>query len=180
MRPTARSSFYRTGDKAPSQAPGAVLKAPFGALGMYFNREQSGLLGLAYLPESVAQLRPQSELAARVWSEVESYVHDVHHVFDLSHIPLLSMGTEFQHRVWKVIAGLEVGQVLSYQQVGRLIGCGSPRAVGGACSANPYPLIVPCHRVVGTHGIGGFAHQDQGFYVGVKRWLLAREGLIYE
>ena len=73
-----------------------------------------------------------------------------------------------------------VRQVLSYKQLGQLIQCGSPSAVGGACGANPYPLIVPCHRVVASHGIGGFAHNDDGFYIGVKHWLLAHEGFVYD
>ena len=92
---------------------------------------------------------------------------------------MLDQGTAFQNKVWRVIASLEKGQTLTYKQVGQLIECGAPRAVGGACGANPYPLIVPCHRVVAVNGIGGFAHNDGGFYVGVKRWLLAREGVAY-
>ena len=49
----------------------------------------------------------------------------------------------------------------------------APRAVGQACGANPYPLVVPCHRVVATGGgLGGFARQRGGFLLDVKRWLL--------
>ena len=56
------------------------------------------------------------------------------------------------------------------------IGSG-PRAVGNACGANPYPVVVPCHRVVAASGgLGGFARQRGGFLLDVKRWLLAHEG----
>ena len=53
-----------------------------------------------------------------------------------------------------------------------------PRAVGNACGANPYPLVVPCHRVVASGGaLGGFARNRGGFLLDVKRWLLAHEGI---
>ena len=93
---------------------------------------------------------------------------------------MVTQGSAFQKKVWQVISGLQAGQVLTYKQVGQIIQCGAPRAVGGACGANPYPLIVPCHRVVGANGIGGFAHNDDGFFIEVKRWLLAHEGIAYD
>jgi methylated-DNA-[protein]-cysteine S-methyltransferase len=49
--------------------------------------------------------------------------------------------------------------------------------VGNACGANPYPLVVPCHRVVAAHGLGGFARNRGDFLLDVKRWLLAHEGV---
>lgn len=53
----------------------------------------------------------------------------------------------------------------------------SARAVGGACGANPIAVIVPCHRVVGSHGaLGGFMHGEGAEAIAVKRWLLAHEG----
>ncbi len=52
----------------------------------------------------------------------------------------------------------------------------APRAVGQACGANPFPLVVPCHRVVATGGgLGGFSRQGGGFLLDVKRWLLKHE-----
>ncbi|MEY4265301.1 MAG: hypothetical protein RL373_1869, partial [Pseudomonadota bacterium] len=55
----------------------------------------------------------------------------------------------------------------------------APRAVGGACGANPYPLIVPCHRVVGVNSIGGFAGEDrEGYHRQIKTWLLHHEKVI--
>ena len=56
----------------------------------------------------------------------------------------------------------------------------SPRAVGGACGANPIPVVVPCHRVIGAnHAIGGFmGARGEGFELGIKRWLLGHEGAL--
>jgi methylated-DNA-[protein]-cysteine S-methyltransferase len=50
--------------------------------------------------------------------------------------------------------------------------------VGGACGANRIPLIIPCHRVVGSGGIGGFMHSRRGPGIEIKRWLLKHEGAI--
>jgi methylated-DNA-[protein]-cysteine S-methyltransferase len=54
----------------------------------------------------------------------------------------------------------------------------SARAVGGACGANPIPVVVPCHRVIAAGGaIGGFmGARSEGFELGIKRWLLEHEG----
>jgi methylated-DNA-[protein]-cysteine S-methyltransferase len=69
------------------------------------------------------------------------------------------------------------GKVFTYGQVARNLAT-APRAVGQACGANWFPIIIPCHRIIATGGLGGFSnHSDErGFYLGVKRWLLAHEG----
>ncbi len=64
---------------------------------------------------------------------------------------------------------------MSYGEVAAAIHSG-PRAVGNACGANPYPIVVPCHRVVAANqGLGGFGRQGDGFLLDIKRWLLAHE-----
>ena len=154
----------------------AIVKTPFGAVGIRLNPARTHIQELVYLPADTPAQKADCELAARASEQVKAFIANPKFKFDL---PLLNQGTEFQNKVWRVIASLENGQTLTYKQVGQLIACGAPRAVGGACGANPYPLIIPCHRVVATKGIGGFAHNDGGFYVGVKRWLLAHEGVVY-
>ncbi len=153
----------------------AVVKTPFGALGIRVNSAQTHIQEFIYLPAEVQSQNADCELAALASEQVQRFIDEPAFKFEL---PLLHQGTEFQNKVWRVIASLDAGQVLTYKQVGQIISCGAPRAVGGACGANPYPLIVPCHRVVASNGIGGFARNDGGFYVGIKRWLLAREGII--
>lgn len=155
----------------------AIIHVPFGAVGVRLNHAGTQVQELVYLPPHTQELAPNCDLAERVCVQIEAYIANPSFRFDL---PLQKQGTAFQNKVWQVIASLEAGQVLTYKQVGQLIQCGSPRAVGGACGANPYPLIVPCHRVVGVHGVGGFAHNDDGFFITVKRWLLAHEGIVYE
>jgi methylated-DNA-[protein]-cysteine S-methyltransferase len=63
---------------------------------------------------------------------------------------------------------------MSYLQVARTIGS-APRPVGTACGANRVPLLVPCHRVVASGGIGGFMNARKGPGIDIKRWLLRHE-----
>ena len=83
-------------------------------------------------------------------------------------------GTPFQHRVWQHLRSVRAGTTASYQDVARAIGAPSAvRAVGAANGANPIPIIVPCHRVIGSNGsLTGY-----GGGLDRKRWLLAHEGL---
>jgi methylated-DNA-[protein]-cysteine S-methyltransferase len=92
-------------------------------------------------------------------------------------IPLdLSKGTEFQRSVWKEIAQIKFGQVKTYADIARAIGKPlAARAVGGAVGSNPIPLVVGCHRVLGSSGkITGYSG---GKGLPTKRILLKLEGI---
>jgi O-6-methylguanine DNA methyltransferase len=71
----------------------------------------------------------------------------------------LSAGTAFQQAVWLALQKIRPGATRSYGQISRLIGRpGAARAVGGACGANPIPVLIPCHRVLAAGGrLGGFS-----------------------
>jgi O-6-methylguanine DNA methyltransferase len=86
----------------------------------------------------------------------------------------LSAGTEFQRRVWSALRRIASGRTRSYAEVAAAIGKPrATRAVGGACGANPIPVLVPCHRVLAANRVlGGFSGG-----LGWKRKLLAREGI---
>jgi len=83
-------------------------------------------------------------------------------------------GTDFQRAVWSAMRTIRAGQTLSYGEIARAIGKPKAvRAVGGACGANPIPVLVPCHRVLAANGrIGGFSGGLEW-----KRTLLEREGV---
>ena len=87
-------------------------------------------------------------------------------------LPLDPGGTPFQKEVWSTLRKIPLGKTFSYGQVAEAIGRPSAaRAVGSANGANPLPIIVPCHRVVGTRGaLTGFA-----FGIERKKWLLDYE-----
>ena len=87
-------------------------------------------------------------------------------------------GTAFQEAVWQQIAALGWGQTASYADIAKNIGNPKAvRAVGGAVGANPVPLVIGCHRVMGATGrITGYSGGDG---IPTKKWLLAHESIDY-
>ena len=85
-------------------------------------------------------------------------------------------GTEFQRAVWAEISKIDFGKTKTYGQIAEAIGRPKAvRAVGGAVGANPVPLVIGCHRVLGAAGrITGYSGGDG---LPTKRWLLKLEGL---
>ena len=90
-------------------------------------------------------------------------------------LPLAPKGSDFQLAVWRIMAGIPYGEVLTYGEVAaRTEGCA--QAVGSACGANPIPVFIPCHRIVASGGsLGGFSG---GGGVETKRKLLLHEGAL--
>ncbi|MEK6246032.1 MAG: methylated-DNA--[protein]-cysteine S-methyltransferase [Pseudomonadota bacterium] len=129
------------------------------------------LAEICYLPRSIPLAEPANRLAERAARQFEKYLADPDHRFNL---PLAEVGTPFQRRVWDAICRIPRGRTLTYGQVAKHIRS-APRAVGQACGNNWFPLVVPCHRVVGSNGIGGFGHHGEGFHIEIKRWLLSHE-----
>jgi methylated-DNA-[protein]-cysteine S-methyltransferase len=151
----------------------AVVAAPFGALGVIC--DASSVSEIVYLPPGTAPLAPRGALAERVAIQLERYVGDADFRFDLPLMP--TAGTPFQRAVWGEISAVPRGRVVSYGYIAKRLGSAA-RAVGQACGANPFPPIVPCHRVVSASGLGGFANNTDGFLIATKRWLLAHEGCL--
>jgi methylated-DNA-[protein]-cysteine S-methyltransferase len=92
--------------------------------------------------------------------------------FDL---PLGAPGTPFQKSVWAMMRAIPFGETATYGGMAMALGSG-PRAVGTACGRNPIPIIVPCHRVLGSGGKEGGFSGGQG--LPTKRKLLALEGVV--
>ena len=85
--------------------------------------------------------------------------------------PLGPTGTAFQRRVWEELGTVPFGETVSYGELAKRAGCGSPRAVGQAVHNNPVAVMIPCHRVIGADGsLTGFAGG-----LDVKRRLLTLE-----
>lgn len=147
----------------------AVIATPFGAFGI--STDGGSLTALEFLPPGTPATPPRTPLATRAAEQIEAWLRDPAYRFDL---PLALRGTPFQRRVWAAISAIPRGEVLTYGAMARSLDS-APRAVGQACGANPYPLVVPCHRVVSAAGIGGFANARDGHLIATKKWLLARE-----
>ena len=89
-------------------------------------------------------------------------------IFDL---PLAPAASPFQARVRAAMMAIPYGGKAAYGQLAVAIGS-APRAIGQACGRNPLPIVVPCHRVLGAAGIGGYSG---GAGLATKQWLLNHE-----
>jgi methylated-DNA-[protein]-cysteine S-methyltransferase len=109
----------------------------------------------------------------RAAAQLAEYFAGTRATFD---VPVRLDGTEFQRAVWRELATIEFGDVLSYGDIGRATGRpAAGRAVGGAVGANPVPILIPCHRVLATNRqITGYS-AGQG--IPTKVWLLDHEGI---
>jgi methylated-DNA-[protein]-cysteine S-methyltransferase len=133
------------------------------------------LSGIKYLPLEVQEQAPANALAERAVRQLERYREDPDAKFDL---PLLIEGSEFQRRLWAALCEIPRGRTLTYGEMARKLGGAdfeSARAVGQACGDNRLPIVIPCHRVVAAHGVGGFSHTTEGYLIDAKRWLLMHE-----
>ncbi|MGH9654345.1 MAG: methylated-DNA--[protein]-cysteine S-methyltransferase [Bryobacteraceae bacterium] len=110
------------------------------------------------------QERPDHSILKAARQQLEEYFAGRRETFDL---PLAPAGTPFQRSVWKALERIAYGETQSYGQIAQSIG--SPkavRAVGAANGANPIPIVIPCHRVIGGDGSltgygGGLARKRQ-------------------
>lgn len=150
----------------------ATLQTPIGELtltasetaltGVYFPKSRHGPVG-----------KPgDNEILALTRQQLTDYFARARTSFDL---PLDAAGTAFERRVWDLLRAIPYGTTTSYGALARQLGDPKDaRAVGSANGKNPIPIIVPCHRVVGSNGdLTGF-----GGGLDRKRWLLEHEGAL--
>jgi methylated-DNA-[protein]-cysteine S-methyltransferase len=116
-----------------------------------------------------ADARPNSAKLRAPARQLDEYFAGKRQQFDL---PLHPSGTPFQLEVWGALLAIPYGETTSYADIARRIRRPrAVRAVGAANGANPLAIIVPCHRVIGSHGdLVGY-----GGGLPAKRWLLAHE-----
>jgi len=150
----------------------AIISAPFGKLGIRCS--DTDLLGIEFLPGKTKSQPPQGAMAKTICAELEAYLADAKHEIDL---PFELGGTHHQFDVWQAMLNIPCGQTLTYGELAKQIGS-SAQAVGQACGANPIPIVIPCHRVVGKSGLGGFMKHAEGESLDIKRWLLAHERVL--
>ena len=153
----------------------ACVRTPFASLGI--TTSDTHVTGLRFLaPDTPSKAPRRDTLAHLVCVQIQAYLDDARFEFDL---PLRLSGTHHRLAVWEAMQRIPAGRTRTY---GELAGelHSSARAVGGACGANPIPLIVPCHRIIAASGrIGGFmGAKAEGFELGIKRWLLEHEGAL--
>jgi methylated-DNA-[protein]-cysteine S-methyltransferase len=153
----------------------ACLRAPFATLGI--RTTDTHVTGIRFLAPTVPAKAPaRDSIAYLACIQLQAYLDDPTRPFDL---PLALAGTRHRLEVWEAMQRIAPGTVRTYGEIAAELKS-SARAVGGACGANPIPVVVPCHRVVGAgRAIGGFmGARAEGFELGIKRWLLEHEGAI--
>ena len=148
----------------------AVIDTPLGRLRLA--AENGALVAVDFT--RAAPVPPRDAVTREAARQIREYFAGRRRQFAL---PLAPAGTAFQRRVWRALAAIPFGRTLTYGELARRLGT-SPRAVGGACRANPLPLVVPCHRVVAVSGPGGYAGHTRGPVAARKRALLRHEGVL--
>jgi methylated-DNA-[protein]-cysteine S-methyltransferase len=146
-----------------------LIETPMGSVALSW--EDGVLTGLDLDPNEAEDV--DVELPEAIAAQLNAYFEDGSRGLDLN---LDMSGTAFQLRVWTALREIPPGRVVTYGELARQLGT-SARAVGGACRANPCPVVVPCHRVVASNGLGGFAGDTSGRRLEAKRWLLRHEGV---
>lgn len=151
----------------------ARIAMPFGVVGVRCFGGQ--VTRLEYLPPGVATMSPVDPLSREVARQLKAFLSDPAFRFDL---PCRIEGSTFQRSVWDAITAIPSGETQTYGQIAKSLRTAA-RAVGTCCGANQLPLVIPCHRVVGAGGIGGFMHtRAEGSALNIKRWLLRHEGAL--
>jgi methylated-DNA-[protein]-cysteine S-methyltransferase len=130
------------------------MDSPIGGLRIHVS---AGLVTAIDFDAESTGRRVDDPLLDRVEEQLEEYFAGRRTVFDL---PLARDGSPFQQRVWAALADIPYGQTTTYGEIARRLGydTGVSRAVGSANGSNPIPIVVPCHRVIGSNGtLTGYA-----------------------
>lgn len=135
--------------------------------------EGEAIVALDFVKQSDVPTQSQNKVLLQARRQLLDYWSASKNSFDVSLAPA---GTAFQQRVWQALRAIPVGEVRTYGELALQLKS-SPRAVGGACRANPIPIIIPCHRVVSRHGLGGYSGHTSGANMEIKKSLLRHEGL---
>lgn len=134
---------------------------------MRLTEEAGAITGLRW--QTGAAEGERSELIAAAKAQLAEYFAGTRRAFDL---PLAPRGDAFQSRFLAILRAIPWGETRTYGEIAREMGV-SAQAVGQACGANPIPILIPCHRVLGATGLGGFSG---GVGVETKVALLRLEG----
>lgn len=138
------------------------VQTPLGPVTLY---EAGGRLTALEWRDAGGEGSPLLDEAA---AQLEAYFAGRRQDFDLP----FDWGDGLQEKVRRAMAAIPFGETLTYGQIAASVGAPA-QAVGQACGANPLPIFIPCHRVLGAEGLGGFSAKGG---VETKVWLLRHEG----
>ena len=126
----------------------AQVRSPVGILGLI--EERNRITRLVWKGENSGF---RSVVLKQAVAQMEAYFAGDLDQFDL---PLATVGTPFQQQVYAAMLAIPMGQTRTYGDIAAKLGVPA-HPVGQACGSNPIPIIIPCHRVVASDGIGGYS-----------------------
>jgi methylated-DNA-[protein]-cysteine S-methyltransferase len=147
----------------------AYYKSPVGEL--VIESENDKIISTEFLRKARLKEAP-TPATLQCMEELDEYFYRARKFFSVA---LDLRGTDFQKKVWNALMDIPFGKTRSYTDIAIAVGdLKSIRAVGSANGQNPFPVIVPCHRVIGKDGslVGYGGGLDE------KQWLLRHEGVI--
>jgi len=152
----------------------AIFSTDIATIGIQL--ENSKLIKVDYLTNKNNK-KPTSKLAANIQNKIEKYLRDTSKINNLKIDVKLDV-TLFQEKVLNQLVLIPYGETKTYGEIAKKLKT-SPRAVGNACRRNPIPIVIPCHRVVASKGLGGYSGATEGETQDIKRHLLKLEGVSY-
>lgn len=143
-------------------------------LGNILIEEEDGMLERVIFYDGEEIFNQTSKVIEECVQQLEEYFQGKRKTFDL---PIRYEGTDFQKKVWEIVAKIPFGVTKTYKDLAvELDNLGAIRAVGTANGANPFHIIIPCHRIIGTDGsLTGYAGGIEK-----KKALLTLEGVLKE
>ncbi len=147
----------------------AIIKTPIAKFGIY--SKGNVLIKAEWVLGGDGPRQPDTEFLANVQQQISRFWKAP---LLFSSIAMLRPDTAHRIKVLEALCRIPAGETRTYANLAEVLES-SPRAVGGACRNNPFPLLIPCHRVVSASGLGGYAGETEGELTGIKQKLLAYE-----
>jgi len=144
-----------------------TINTPVGFLEI--TSSENAIVAVSFVESGYISGKQIPEILKNAKQQLLEYFIGSRKIFDL---PLEPKGTEFQLKVWKEVSKIEFGETASYLDIAKATGSEkNTRAVGLANGKNPIPIIIPCHRIIGSDGkLTGYAGG-----INKKQWLLKHE-----
>ena len=147
----------------------AIIDTPIAKFGIY--SKGNVLIKEDWVLDGIRPRLPETAFLANIQQQISRFWQAP---LLFSSIAMRRPGTVHRIKVLEALFRIPVGETRTYADLAAILDS-SPRAVGGACRNNPFPLLIPCHRVVSASGLGGYAGETEGDLVGIKQKLLAYE-----
>lgn len=149
-----------------------IINSPLGK--MLIQIDNNALTRISYLPPTATLESSQTQTSSLVLAlskQLDAYFADPKFIFT---IPINLEGTKLQKLIWQSLRDIPSGCTKTYGEIATQLNTG-PRIIGNACRANPIPIIIPCHRIVGANNLGGYSGDKTGQLMDIKKWLLNHE-----